>query len=215
MARRGDRRTGGAIGSILDGAWQWAGERLGQSVDEYREMTTEVLAPWFQSFVGQAAPRIKGVLDQHRSCEAAHVVGGVARPCHGQAAMACEVCRRFACLPHSFVSAKGDSICWECVADALRKQPGRQNAGPHQGPPPRDSRADDKERKTDEALKTLGLDRKAKWAQVSARFRELGKETHPDAVKQSEKAAAEARFKRISEAFNYLRGIDYGQEVAA
>ena len=51
---------------------------------------------------------------------------------------------------------------------------------------------------------TLGVPKSASPDDIKKSYRKLAREHHPDMVKESDKAAAEKRFKEINEAYQVL-----------
>ena len=95
-------------------------------------------------------------------------------------------------------SADADIVCNACLEKAIGKQAKKR-------PEARSSRAGhDPERLA--ALEVLGLPPSATWPEVQARFRALSAKWHPDKFKDVEKkAAAEKRFKAVTQAYHSLK----------
>lgn len=64
------------------------------------------------------------------------------------------------------------------------------------------------------SLRKLGLSKSATWADVKRAFRRFASENHPDRFPSSRKADAERNFKDVSEAYNFLNSVGFGQSYA-
>jgi len=56
-----------------------------------------------------------------------------------------------------------------------------------------------------EHLKVLGVKDGATWDEINDAFRALSKKHHPDRVPAAKRAAAEKKFKILSESFTWLK----------
>jgi hypothetical protein len=139
----------------------------------------------------------------------------------------CGVCKRPCCLQHAHIDQHADAICYLCVADAMqivpplqRERARQERAAGTEPPPPRGQRPPpgsapppkQKPGPTPEmiaaALAVLGLRRGAKWDAVKTAYKKLTFANHPDRAKGARaKAAAEARFHEVQQAFDLLKKI--------
>jgi hypothetical protein len=110
----------------------------------------------------------------------------------------CDGCGQPTCLYHGRISADADIVCNVCLEKATGKQAKKR-------PEARSSRAGhDPERLA--ALEVLGLPPSATWPEVQARFRALSAKWHPDKFSAADKkAAAEKRFKAVTQAYHSLK----------
>jgi len=114
-------------------------------------------------------------------------------------------------MGHSFVSIDGTVVCGPCVGKFCKAvkdgkfsvageaswSPGQENI-PDAGPVPDDLlRA--------KHLKNLGLSAGATWSEINTAFRDISKKKHPDKSPPAKRQAAEAKYKIITESFQWLR----------
>lgn len=153
---------------------------------------------WAKRIGGPAVLRWGPVLATGMRC-GLHTNG---RPCPHPAVAPCEICRRPVCLlEHAMVAPNADVVCVHCVnefAEIVRKRDG----GARPGTPPQQVNDDAATRKRH--LAALGLKDPATWEEIHDAFRALAKKHHPDRATPSKRAAAEAKFKTISAAYNWL-----------
>jgi hypothetical protein len=113
--------------------------------------------------------------------------------CPHPAIGACISCKQALCIGHAFVSVDGVLVCASCVAKLGKA------AGPDPSPP---TNQEDLRKKH---LKVLGLGDDATWDQINDAFRALSKKHHPDRAAPAKRAAAEKKFKTLSESFTWLK----------
>lgn len=187
--------------------------------DEYISAFKGALAPWLKAFALNAAPRVKSMIAHGLSCDAHNEKDGVRYPCSHIAAVQCAACGRKTCMYHSFVTWKGDAICWHCASHTVmqmnvgEQHPSWQPPRGH-GVPPRQPRDEQRSSDVDKALAILGLTRSATWEQVNEAFRSYVKRNHPDKVPEQERAVAQEQFKQVNAAFNLLREVGWGRSAA-
>lgn len=182
----------------------------------------EQIRPWASRFGSHVLERCGPVVAGGQAC--AHVARS-GSPCPRLAVCECRGCGETVCLNHAYVKSDATAICIDCVAaftEAARaderaqarkqargkgKGRSRRRWAPPPPPPPFGGDAvDPAARARRRALGVLGLDDSATFADVQARFRAMSREHHPDRfVDPVQKAEAEVRFKRISEAYHYLQ----------
>jgi len=105
----------------------------------------------------------------------------------------CVTCGKTVCFAHGYASMEADVVCFGCVTvKAKPKATRKQRAVPRR----RDQLG--------EAYRVLGLSPTVGFGEVQARFRELAREHHPDKAPARDKARAEARFKKITEAYHFI-----------
>lgn len=154
---------------------------------------------------------MEGTLNLEQECECGGMKNGRAIPCEVQATFVCVSCRKFCCLGHCFVSWRGDAACWKCVSEHVKiKDASSASSGqpPGDGSPP--GRAAQVKQQQLFSLRALGLQEGATWEQVGTAFRALGKHWHPDRHPEN-RAEAEANFKAVSAAYEFLKQTNYGQ----
>src|SRR5882724_10439957 len=148
---------------------------------------------------------------------------GLGMSCPSPAIAACSVCRKPTCLNHAFVARSGQAVCFPCVKQDIddhapkipwpsgtrgNPAPGappggeepasRYEPGQHAPPsPPPDVRVS-------AARKVLKIKRNASWAQVEAAYKALLVKHHPD-LNPQDRARAEARFKEVRVAYDFLK----------
>lgn len=203
MARRTSK--GFSLGAIVDMASQ-AFTELKDSPDGMPRRIWDELGPWMGSFSQTAAAKWLPYLAAGHPCKVPVLRSGVDFPCTNHAIGPCDACSRPTCIHHSMVDQHGAIFCYLCAAETMRAKRGRI---PGPGPMPADS--DDcrppippnlAEERVKRALVVLGLQPGVAWAEVEKRKRKLLAENHPDKKRlPGDKAAAEARFKAINEAF--------------
>lgn len=167
------------------------------------QLGTHVLARW-------SAVSAAGI-----DCTLIHVQGDVHTRCAMPAAGPCTNCGHMICLEHAMLSPPtGSLLCLGCVQRVPRSASRPQSAGPP--PPPHGAPATAGVAvQRQQYLAVLGLEPGASHDEVKARFRKLSKKHHPDTlgdVTPEVRRQAEARFKQMAEAFNWLRQND--QEAA-
>lgn len=136
-------------------------------------------------------------------CTLAVVHGEARTACTLPAAGPCIACGHMVCVGHAMASpTSGALVCLACV----QQVPGVRNAPPppHAADEPVDASV---EQLAAQHLRTLGLPPGAGLPQIKRRFRELSKTHHPDKLRGASRAeheAAEAKYKAMTEAFNWL-----------
>ncbi len=155
---------------------------------------------------------------------------GEVHPCGAAAIGACVACGQATCFNHAAISpADGRIVCYGCIGVAQRqaqqlgaewhakKKPPKQQQDRQSGPGISCScrfpwQTDEscpvhgQELLRREHLETLGLDIDADWEDISRTFRKLGRKYHPDRATTSRaRRSNEAKFKKISEAFEWLK----------
>ena len=153
---------------------------------------------------------------------------GEVHPCGAAAIGACVACGQATCFNHAAISpSDGRIVCYGCVGVAQRqaqtmgadwtkkKKPPEQqqerqsNAGvrcsfPWQTDEGCPVHGEDLTRR--QHLETLGLDVDAEWEDIARTFRKLGRKYHPDrATTTRARRTNEAKFKKISEAYEWLK----------
>lgn len=131
---------------------------------------------------------------------------GTTERCRSAAIGLCVICNQPTCFNHSMISPHdGTQICFGCVG---RMQQLHQSEGAeHINYDVSD------EQKTADCLLVLGLTGEPSWAQVQAVYKALAKEHHPDRHPPAQRSAQEKKFKRISEAYEWLK-TNYQQKAA-
>jgi len=187
--------------------------------DDYVSAFKGALAPWLKAFALNAAPRIKAAVSQGLLCEAHNEQNGRRYPCSHSSAVQCAACGRKTCMYHSFVTWKGDAICWHCASHTVMQMsmggapPAWNNPRGHDVPP-RSHAPGPRDEDVDKALAILGLTRAATWEQVNDAFRSYVRRNHPDRVPESDRAVAQEQFKQVNAAFNLLKDMGWGQRAA-
>lgn len=210
MARRASKKS--VWSQIAEGVSSAVSGAVADRLSGAETTLTDHLGPWSKHFLATAVPKIEATLRLGQGCEAGGLHQGREHPCDETAALVCASCRRFSCLAHSFVSWRGEALCWKCAAGAVaaaaraRGDAPRTNSAGGGPPPPRQSQAD----KTRFCLRVLGLEPGASWEEVASAFRKLGAKWHPDRADAAQKAEYEEKFKRISEAYHALKEMGYG-----
>lgn len=121
--------------------------------------------------------------------------------CGDPAISGCLKCGCMSCLRHSFVSPHtGQVACSRCLGVTMNSDARRPGNGADQAAA---SAAVEELRK--KHLKTLKLEPDATDDDVHAAFRELGKKHHPDRAPRGKRVEAEKAFKRITEAYHWLK----------
>lgn len=182
------------------------GRAIGQALQglQTKDPLLQELQGWSSRLVEHAPGRWRAVVMSGIACDMQGPSGG---PCRRPAVGACVVCRKPTCLAHALVSAGADVVCFRCVKAA---QVAVGNAPPESPAAAPDARAVARAH-----LKTLGLPADATLDQVHRAFKKLAAKNHPDKAKTPEKrAAAEVRFKKISEAYHYLERHMSAQKAA-
>lgn len=172
----------------------------------------EQLRPWMQRFASQAPT--KAQLRDPQWCQ--HVSRN-GNECEHMGVVECRACDELVCLEHGYLSRDFLSVCVTCVGAFVRAaREGERTQGKKKKKKKRKQRArqwqpeeeDAEEEELDErheALEVLGLKDTADLGEIQARFRELSLRHHPDRFPDAkEKAAAEAKFKRLSAAYSTL-----------
>lgn len=174
------------------------GRAIGQALQglQTKDPLLQELQGWSSRLVEHAPGRWRAVIMSGIACDERAPNGG---SCLRPAVGACVVCRKPTCLAHALVSAGADVVCFRCVK-AAQVAAGNAPAQQQQPPAPPDEKAIARAH-----LKTLGLPADATLEMVQRAFRKLAAKNHPDKAKTPEKrAAAEARFKKISESYHWL-----------
>ncbi len=129
--------------------------------------------------------------------------------CAEPAIGACGLCRQPVCLRHSMIGQQADIVCTACLSDyvrMLRERDGgfRDHRTVYgQSAPP--TVAPDEAVLRKNHLRTLGLKEPTDWAEIHAAFRKKAARMHPDRAKPGRRAEAEAKFKALNEAYQWLR----------
>lgn len=158
----------------------------------------EELTPWLGQLAGHAAQKWVPRLAAGNACQVpvvrqGHVVG----PCRGNAIAACMVCRRPVCLGHAFVDQFGEAVCYPCAAAAAE-------APPRPEAPPSDPAAAAAARVI-WARRLLKLKKAATREDARGAWRKLSAKHHPDRFPADQKAAEEAKFKEIQNAWDVMQ----------
>lgn len=172
------------------------GKAIGQALQglQTQDPLLRELQAWSSRLIEFAPGKWRAVIMNGFACDMPAPNGG---PCVRPAVGACVVCRKPTCLAHALISAGADVVCFKCVKDAqVAKGTAPQGSAPASIDPEAVARAH---------LKTLGLGPDATLDQVQRAFKKLAAKHHPDKAKTPEKrAAAELKFKKLSEAYHYL-----------
>lgn len=199
----------GALGRI-------ASTFIGGAPDGHR-YAWNAIAPWFQELSKAASMRWLPHLVHGINCQC-QVMGphGQPAPCPGSAIAACVACKFPVCLDHSFVSGKGDAICYVCAVatiNAADKQHRAPPPPPGSGPDPRSaggySRAPGAaadpvlSQQLTAARKRLGVKKSASAEEINAAYRMLAKKWHPDRH-PADRVTAERRFIAVTAARDLL-----------
>jgi hypothetical protein len=116
--------------------------------------------------------------------------------CGEAAAGSCVVCHATVCVAHAMVSSRdGSLVCDGCVLGFRQAYSGASERSEVSA----DSELQRKH------LETLGLEEGATQGAVKHAFKELAKRHHPDGKSGHARELAEARFKVINEAYQWLR----------
>lgn len=199
MARRAPK--GFSLGSLMELASQ-AFTELKESPNGMPRRIWDELGPWMGQFTQAAAAKWLPFLADGHPCKVPVLRSGVDFPCTNHAIGPCDACGRPACIHHAMVDQHGGIGCYLCMAEVMRAKRGKI-------PPPADS-ADRRPPVPDEvaqmrvrrALGLLGLADGATWEAIKRRHRKLLAEHHPDKQRtEAAKAAAERRYKEVSEAY--------------
>jgi hypothetical protein len=132
---------------------------------------------------------------------------GAFEVCHAPAIGACGFCRRPVCLHHALIGQNADLVCSACLSDYMRivQERGGAPAGVGSAPEPPRSPAEQEMLDRRRYLKALGLREPVSWAIIHSAFRKKAARYHPDHAKPGKRAEAEAKFKQINEAYQWLR----------
>ena len=112
--------------------------------------------------------------------------------CDAQGIVPCAVCKRLSCMAHCLVNHYAEGVCETCMLRLMRAA----------SAPPKP----DKSKLIAAAFRALGLEQGASWERIHAEYRQLAVKHHPDRAKTaSAKKKAEARMRRINDAYAVLR----------
>ena len=219
--------------SLKDKVMGFAQTFIRTEAADYAELLSGIIGPWMKAFGAKASVRVKAITARGAPCSHLDTMTRQG-PCTNTANIDCAGCYKLVCLGHAFLSWKGDAICIECVERARLTAreaghrrpepppgpaPGQPPPGswgqdpwgaPDNGPPPGRKKTPSVDPREYDALRTLGLEPGVTWAEINAEFRAFTKANHPDSVPPERKAAAEVRFKKVSEAYAILKQI-HGQ----
>lgn len=228
------RSKGPSVEGIQDKVVEFITSFAKGEADDYLAVFKGALGPWLKLFALNAAPRIKGMMAQGYPCEASNERQGQRYPCDQVSAVQCAACGRKTCIHHSFVTWKGDAICWHCASHTVVQMslktppgqppgwqrpnvppPGGHDVPPRGGRPPSDPNHRRMQEEVDRSLALLGLNRSASWDDVNKAFRSYVQRNHPDRVPEEQRAVAQEQFKQVNAAFNFLKEVGWGGQKAA
>lgn len=145
------------------------------------------VAQWGTHFASNAAQKwVVRITTDPRPC---HI-----RRCKASAVVPCVACGEPTCLTHGFFNFEAEGVCYECA----------------------DPRVVEKlDPKVESAFEVFGLDADAELSEVSARYKKLAAEHHPDRKKGSvAKKKAEAKMKELNGAYAILKKHFEAKEAA-
>ncbi len=166
---------------------------------------------WFGRLQEAAFVRWRQVAASGIRCSGqAHVarVGLIA--CPHPAIGACLLCGSPTCIEHSIIASNGNIACIKCMNEVIKAKKGTQASWADEPPPQpqpnqASSSAEDPATTRLKHLRRLGLKYGTSFEETKEKFRTLSRTMHPDRVKDpSKKAAAEKKYKLITESFHWL-----------
>lgn len=215
--------------SLKDKAFSFVSGFVQTEGAQFAELLSGTIGPWIKQFGLHASGKVKATTARGATCQ--YMVGPTTDgPCKHTANIECAGCYKLICLGHAFLSWKGHALCIECVEVARevaasrghRAQPPPPPPGPGRGPwgsapddgpwsapGPRDGqhRTPSVDPREFDALREMGLEPGVTWAEIQKEFRAFSSVNHPDKFQGAQKVSAEARFKRVSAAFEVLKQI--------
>ncbi len=176
------------------------------------------LKPWVGKLVPSATSKWLPSIAGGVACEIPILRRGLESDCPHHSVACCDVCHRPTCLNHGRIDALGDIICYQCVADATvlvpparraraaQQPPRERRQQQEQAPPPQQGKPPPTYGETMAAFGVLNLKPGAPMTAIKAAHRKLSAQYHPDKQRTStKKAAAEARFKQVQQAYDVLK----------
>lgn len=183
-------------------AWLQALGRVAASVQHAPEGVPgriwDELRPWLQELAFNAAPKwLPRMVFEFPCGVPSYVAGRPVAACPRLAVANCDCCGQPVCLDHARFDKHGDAICFVCVAGAIQA---KRVGQPPPGPAPIDDAA------LKRARRVLGVRAADPWSEVTAAYKRLLAQWHPDRFKtEKERAKAETRFKDIRAAYDLLQ----------
>jgi len=177
--------------------------------DQTDPLTAEIMR-WVADVQGHILRRWRPVIVQAAPCSLRprNVLTGRFEPCPMPAIGVCGCCGQPVCLGHALIGQTADILCTACLSDYVRVVAARGGAPRPEAPGPRAVNGADA---VDEALlrkrylRTLGLKEPTSWEEIHAAFRGKAVRCHPDRAKPGRRAEAEVKFKKLNEAYQWLR----------
>ena len=160
----------------------------------------EELRPWLSKLALHAAPKWLPRLSFGFPCQVPlYANGAPVGACTRPAISACDVCGQPCCLDHARIDQFGDSICYLCVAEAIRSSKRSKATGERK-------RGPEHEANIAWARKVLGVKADTDWLEVKSIHRKLSAKWHPDRHRGAKaQAKATEKFKEVQRAFEVLR----------
>jgi hypothetical protein len=155
---------------------------------------------WVADVQGHIVRRWHVVISQGRPCglRPRSPVSGQFEQCLAPAIGICGCCGAPVCLGHALIGQRADLLCTACLSDYVRIVSARANVA-------RQAEPVDESMLRRAHLRTLGLRDGASWQAIHAAFRKKAARMHPDRAKPGKRAEAEAKFKALSAAYEWLR----------
>ncbi len=169
------------------------------------------LLRWVGRIEQEAVERWRHVLMSGIRCVVPDRKNGALLPCGDGAIAACAACYEPTCLRHAMVASNGDVVCLRCVNECVGVVRERVKAGGARPEQQNHARANHPGAGEDPValrkahLKTLGLKDPADWEEIEAEYKALLKKWHPDRAAPGKREAAEAKFKKVRVAYDWLQ----------
>jgi hypothetical protein len=188
---------------------QLFGRAVHQVAQEQTDPLTRMVMQWVADMQAHAMLRWRPVVESGMACSLRpkNPRTGAFELCRAPAIAACGICRRPVCLHHALIGQNADVLCNACLSDFVRIVQARGAVPPagSQPPEPPLSPIEQETQTRRKHLRTLGVKEPITWAIIHAAFRRKAARWHPDHAKPAKRAEAEAKFKQINEAYQWLR----------
>ena len=184
---------------------------LGKAVDEVangaHDPLTRSLLRWVGRVQAQVMLRWRPVVTSGVRCAIGQrMPDGQVAICVEPAIGSCCFCGAPTCLHHALIDENANILCYRCLNEAARSmgkgQPNQPQARNEVPPPP--AVPTDKQKRR-EYLEVMGLEDPVTVDELEEAFRTLMRKHHPDRAPEKRRAKAEARCKKITEAYHWLK----------